>query len=78
MDDGDAAQVEQVLALAEVAGAVTLPVPQMRQTVFDRHSLAQLGPARWRRLPRAELHQQLFVGMNADAAPRRTRRAAVV
>jgi hypothetical protein len=40
VDHCDAAQVEQVLALAEVAGAAALPVADVGQGVFDRGPLA--------------------------------------
>jgi hypothetical protein len=40
VDDGDAAQVEQVLAGAEVAGAAALPVPDMREGVLDLGAFA--------------------------------------
>jgi hypothetical protein len=40
VDDGDAAQVEQVLASAEVAGAAALPVPDVREGVLDLGAFA--------------------------------------
>jgi hypothetical protein len=43
MDDRDPAQVEQVLALAEVAGTAALPAAYMGQGVLDRGALAQPG-----------------------------------
>jgi len=41
VDDGDAAQVEQVLAGAEVAGAAALPVPDVGEGVLDLDAFAQ-------------------------------------
>ena len=43
VDDGDSAEVEQVLALAFVAGAVALPAAHVGQGVLDLDPLAQLG-----------------------------------
>ena len=43
VDDGDAAQVEQVLAGAEVAGAPALPVSDVGRGVLDLDAFAQLG-----------------------------------
>ena len=41
VDDGDTAQVEQVLAGAQVAGAAALPVPDVGQGVLDGDAFAQ-------------------------------------
>jgi hypothetical protein len=43
VDGGDAAQVEQVLAGAEVAGPAALPVPGMREGVLDLGAFAEPG-----------------------------------
>jgi hypothetical protein len=45
VDDGGPAEVEQVLAPADVAGAVALPAAELGQGVLDRHALAQRGAA---------------------------------
>ena len=42
-DDGDAAQVEQVLAGAPVAGAAALPVADVGEGVLDLDALAELA-----------------------------------
>src|SRR5579871_6141003 len=46
VDHGHAAQVEEVLALALIAGAVALPVADMGQGVLHLHPLTQ-GGAPW-------------------------------
>lgn len=43
--DRAAAQVEQILALAAIAGATALPMADTGQRMLDRHTLAQFGPA---------------------------------
>ncbi len=75
--DGTATQVEQILALATIAGAPALPVADMRQRVLDGHALTQFGPARWRLLPRAQLRQVALVRMETDAAPASARGTAL-
>ncbi len=72
LNDGTTAQVEEVLALATVAGATALPVADMRQGVLDGDPLAELGAPSWRVLALAQLGQEAFIGMEADAAPPRT------
>ena len=42
VDDGDTAQVKQVLSGAEVAGAAALPVPDVGKRVLDLDTFAQL------------------------------------
>jgi hypothetical protein len=68
VDDRDATQVEQVLALAKVAGAVTLPTTDMGQGVLDLVALAQPGPPVRGLLRGAELDQEPLVGMDLHAA----------
>jgi len=65
---GAAAQVEQVLAVAHVAGAAVLPVANVGQGVLDRHPLAQLGAPLGGELAGAQLGQQLLVGVDLHAA----------
>jgi hypothetical protein len=69
VDDRDPAQVEQVLALAEVAGTTALPAPEVGQGVLDLDPLAELGPPVWGLLAGAQLGQQLLVGVDLHAAP---------
>ena len=45
VDNGDTAQVEQVLAGAAVAGAAALPVPDVGQGVLDLDAFTQFRPA---------------------------------
>jgi hypothetical protein len=42
-DDGGAAQVEEVLAPTEIAGALALPAADVGQRIVDLRLLAQLG-----------------------------------
>src|SRR5579883_902965 len=77
VDDGDSAEVEQVLALAEIARPIALPGAEMRQAVLDRHPLAELRTPGRRRLPLPKLGQQAFVRVDADTAPTGTGRAAL-
>src|SRR5262245_9296927 len=61
-------QVEQVLALSAVPGAIALPMPNMRQIVLDSDSFAQCGASFTRPLTNAQFLQQLLVGVQLDAA----------
>ena len=69
VDDGDAAEVEQVLTGAEVAGAAALPVPDVGEGVLDGDAFAQLRAALRGLLALAQLGQQRLVGVDGDAAP---------
>jgi hypothetical protein len=64
----DPPQVEQVLALAEVAGAVALPAADMGQGVLDVDALAEAGPPWAGLLAGTQLHQQPLIGVDLDAA----------
>ena len=63
-------QVEQVLALAEVAGAVALPAADMGQGVLDLDALAEPGPPRAGVLAGPQLHQQPLIGWICTLRPR--------
>jgi hypothetical protein len=69
VDDGDAAQVEQVLAGAQVAGAAALSVPDVRQGVLDLDAFAQLRAPVRGVLAATQFGQQRLVGMDGHAAP---------
>ena len=58
VDDGGAAQVEQVLARAQVAGAAALPMADMGQAVLDLGAFTQSRPTVRGLLTLAELDQQ--------------------
>jgi hypothetical protein len=77
VDHGDAAQVEQVLAGAQVAGAAALPVPDVGQGVLDSDAFAQFRASFRSVLALAQLGEQRLVGMDGDAAPVAAGRAAV-
>jgi hypothetical protein len=64
MDDGNAAQVEQVLAGAAVAGAAALSVAGVGQGVLNRGAFAQLYAPFRGLLALAQLGQQRPVGMD--------------
>ncbi len=68
VDDGDAAQVEQVLAGAAVAGAAALPLPDVGEGVLDGDAFAQLRAPLRGLLALAQLGQQRLVGVDGDAA----------
>src|SRR5919199_5849847 len=68
MDDGRAAQVEQVFAHAAIAGAWALPAADVRQAVLDRDAFPQFGPPGRGVLTRAQLDQQPLVGVDRDTA----------
>jgi len=74
MHDRRPSQIKQVLPLAPVAGAITLPVADMRQTVLNGHSFAQLRAPLRRQLPFAQLLQQPLIGVDADTAAMCARR----
>jgi hypothetical protein len=60
--DGGAAEIEQVLPFASIAGAAALPATDVRQGVLHCHALAQLSAAGRRRLALAQLDQQALTG----------------
>lgn len=68
MNDGGAAEVEEVLAAAAVAGAGVLPAPEVSQAVLDGDALTELGAAGWAPLTLAQLGQEALVGVNRDGA----------
>lgn len=69
-------QVEQVLALAPIAGAVTLPVTDVRQAMLHWHALAQLCPPLGGQLTLAQLLHQALITMDTHAPPGFARRTA--
>ena len=58
VDGGGAAQIEEVLALADVARVASLPVADMGQGVLDSGTFAELGAPGWSLLALAELLEQ--------------------
>src|SRR5215475_3693532 len=68
MHNRTSTQIKDVFPDPAVAGAAALPVPNMRQGMFHGHALAQLRSPLRRALAFAQLLQQGFIGMNADAA----------
>ena len=77
VDDRDPAQVEQVLALADVAGTPTLPAADMGQGVLDLDPLTQLGPPVWGLLAGAQLDQECLVGVETARSGSRSQTAPV-
>jgi hypothetical protein len=67
VEDCGASQVEQVLALADEAGTVSLDVAQVGQGVLHIHPLAQLLPAKGRELFLAQLKEQSLIGVDGDS-----------
>ena len=45
VDDSAAAQIEEILAQPPIACASSLPPTNMGESMFNRDSLAQLGPS---------------------------------
>ena len=69
VDDGDAAEVEEVLAGSAVAGAAALPVADVGEGVLDRDAFAELRPPGRGLLALAQVCEQRFVGVDGYAAP---------
>jgi hypothetical protein len=65
-NDGDASDIERVLANPFVARFRSLNVIHPRERVFDRRPLAEAGPAVRLVLVRAQRLQQGFLGVNRD------------
>jgi hypothetical protein len=72
VDDGTAPQIEQILALAAVTGAPSLPVAYMSQSMLHSDALAQAGATGGGVLLVTQPGQEPLVRMDADAAPART------
>ena len=68
VDDGGAAEVEEVLALAVVASAGALPAAEVGEAVLDGDALAEPGPAGRAALPLAQLGPEPLVGVDGDGA----------
>ena len=68
VDGGAAAEIEEVLAGAAIAGAAPLPAPNVSEGVLDGDPLAEPGATSRRRLALAELDQEALVGVDGDAA----------
>lgn len=71
VNDCRAPHVEEVLADTSVPGSVALPVPDMRQGVFDPDALARFRPSGGSSLPLGQPGQQPFIEVDHDAAVRR-------
>src|SRR5215472_7538763 len=68
MDDGAAAQIEEILARPPKAGVSALPLTNMGQGMFHCYPLTQPSTALWRLLTLAPFGEQGFVRMNAHTA----------
>lgn len=77
VDDGAAAEVEEVLAGATVSSTSSLPAADMSQGVLDWDPLPQFGSAVGCELPLARLLEESFIRMNVDTAAGGTGGAAV-
>lgn len=77
MHDSAPPRLKDVLPHPTVAGTAALPASHVGQGTFHRYLLAQFCTPVRRLLTCAPLLQQCFIGMNADAATRDTRRAAL-
>src|SRR5258708_35900970 len=65
-------QVKEIFAQTTIARSPSLPASNMGQGMLDRDPLPQFGPSYVRQLPLAQLAQEGFIGVNADAASTRT------
>src|SRR4029434_3063934 len=70
-------QVKHILPHAAIAGTAALPMSNVGQGMLHRDALAQLRAPMRCPLAFTQLRQQGFIGMNADAPPRRTGRATL-
>src|SRR4030095_1214886 len=70
MHDSTPTEIKDIFPDPAVAGAAALPAPNMCQSMFHGHALAQLRTPLRRALAFAQLLQQGFIGMNADTAAR--------
>jgi hypothetical protein len=68
VDHGATAQIKEILTEPTIAGASTLPATNMSQGMLHGDSFAQFGPSLWGLLALAQLDEQGFIGMDADAA----------
>src|SRR4029450_5964732 len=73
MNDCTSSHITHILPYPPVAGASALPATHMGQGVFHGHALAPLRAPLGGLLAVAQLLQQGFSGMHADAAARRAR-----
>jgi hypothetical protein len=72
VDDSASPQVEQILAYAPIAGALSLPSTDMRERMLNGDPLAQFLAALRRLLSLAQFDQEGFIRMNTHASPFRT------
>src|SRR5262245_21488418 len=77
MYDRTAPQSKHILSDATGAGAATLPMAHVRQSMFDGHALPPLRTSLRCLLAFAPLLHQGFIGMNTAAAPSRARGTAL-
>ena len=75
MNNGAAAQIEEILACATIARSSSLPPANMGQGMLNRDPFTQLDSPLWGLLPLSQLDEQGFVGVNTDAASVRAGRA---
>src|SRR4029453_2851131 len=77
MNNSTSPQIKHILPHATIAGTAALPMSNMGQGMLNRDALAQLRAPLRCPLAFTQLRQQGFIGMNADAAPRRTGRTTL-
>src|SRR5215475_13439921 len=75
MNNSTPPQVKHILPHTAIAGTAALPMSNVGQGMLYRDTLAQLRAPLRCPLAFTQLRQQGFIGMNADATPRRTGRA---
>src|SRR5262245_14455328 len=77
MNNSAAPQVKHILPHAAIASTAALPMSNVGQGMLDRDTLAQFRAPLRCPLAFPQLRQQGFIGMNANATPRRTGRATL-
>jgi hypothetical protein len=57
MNNGTATEIKEIFAQPTIACTFPLPVTNMSQGMFDRHTLTQFGSSDWCQLALASLDQ---------------------
>jgi hypothetical protein len=68
VDDGASTQIEEIFAHALIASTSALPPANMGKGMLNCHPFTQFGSSLWRLLTLAQLDEQGFIGVDADAA----------
>src|SRR5947209_6505492 len=69
VDDGAAAEIEEIFACAAIACSPSLPPANMGQGMLNRHPFSKLSASLWGLLTLSQFNEQGFVWVNTHAAP---------